>query len=487
MDYRSRSGQVGELQDMSRPRVLVIASDTIGERMAGSGIRYWNLARVIGAQQEVTLATPNLVDLPAPSGVTITPYGRDGATEDERGQRLAAIVEDHEVVVAQHLPYLYTDAGVLAERFLVIDLYAPWILEKLEYARVDPERGEADRRDDVTILNRLLELGDYFLAASDRQRDFWLGALAVAGRLELEHASVSPSLRSLIDVVGFGLPEQRPMKTGPGPRAVFAPIGDSDPLLLWNGGLWNWLDPLTAIEAVARVVARIPTLRLVFMGTQSPGAQVAEMEIVTTARELASRLGLLDRHVFFNDWVAYEQRQNWLLEADAAISLHVETVEARFAFRTRMLDNLWCHVPSIVTTGDVLADLVVEQGVGVTTPAQDVDAVARAIEEVLDRDRARAMRANLAALAERYTWEQVSAPLLTFCREPWKLGARRDASPQAAYLARLERLYSDTAQYARHLEQVLAEREKQLAAPHSPEQVRKRPDLGSLLRRDKRG
>ncbi len=40
-------------------KVLLIASDTIGSNMAGTGIRYWNLARVIGQNQAVTLATPS--------------------------------------------------------------------------------------------------------------------------------------------------------------------------------------------------------------------------------------------------------------------------------------------------------------------------------------------------------------------------------------------------------------------------------------------
>ncbi|MDQ4045361.1 MAG: hypothetical protein M3173_07925, partial [Chloroflexota bacterium] len=116
----------------SLPLVLVIASDTIGERMAGSGIRYWNLARVLGDQQPVTLATPNATTLEAPTGVTIVPYGGSGETEDQRGSALAGLVERHDIVVAQHLPYLHTDPAILSNRHLVVDLYAPWILEKLE-------------------------------------------------------------------------------------------------------------------------------------------------------------------------------------------------------------------------------------------------------------------------------------------------------------------------------------------------------------------
>ena len=107
----------------------------------------------------------------------------------------------------------------------------------------------------------------------------------------------------------FGLPEAQPEKTGPGPRERIAGISEDDALLLWNGGLWNWLDPLIAIRATHVLAADDPSVRLVFMGTQSLVGRAAEMGIVTRARELARDLGLLDHHVFF-DWVSYDERQN---------------------------------------------------------------------------------------------------------------------------------------------------------------------------------
>ena len=475
--------------EQNHPTVLLIASDTIGERMAGSGIRYWNLARVIGAKQPVTLATPNTVTLDAPLGVTVVSYGGDDG-DAAQGRRLAELIERHEIIVAQHIPFLHTDDAVLSSRHLVIDLYAPWILEKLEYARIDPERGESDRKDDVTILNRLLQLGDFFLCASDRQRDFWLGALASSGRLSLAHAQADSAMRTLIDIVGFGLPKGCPHKTGPGPRETFTAIGPDDPLILWNGGMWNWLDPLTAIRAVGLLASQFPSIRLVFMGTRSPGAQVAEMSVIGAARQLADELNLLDRNVFFNDWVPFDERQNWLLEADATISLHVATLEARIAFRTRMLDNLWCAVPAVVTDGDVLAELVDSEGVGATVPPGDVGAVADALERVLDSSRSRQMRANLSSVATRFTWEKVAAPLLAYCREPWMLDDRA-SDPGTTYLRGLERLYTETAEYARRLEATVGAKDQALAelASRLGSQTRRKfakPDVGTWFGRAKR-
>ncbi len=439
------------------PTVLLIASDTIGEQMAGSGIRYWNLARVLGRQQPVTLAIPAATTLTPGGGVSVIPYGGPDADEDRRGRKLTKLIGAHQIIVAQHLPYLYADADLLASRFLVIDLYAPWILEKLEWARTDPERGEPTRKDDVAILNRLLSLGDFFLCASERQRDFWLGALAAAGRIELEHTAADPELRTLIDVVPFGLPESRPEKTGPGPRGKLAGIGEDDAVLLWNGGLWNWLDPLTAIRATHLLAADNPSIRLVFMGTRSPVGWAAEMGIVTQARELARELGLLDRHVFFNDWVPYDERQNWLLEADLTISLHTVTAESRYSFRTRVLDNLWCGVPTVATGGDVLADLISEERIGLTVPPDDPGAVAAAVRQILDPARQDAFRDTIAAVARSYTWEHASGPLLAYCREPHQVGKARGQDPVAAYIHNLERTYSETAQYGRHLERVIAQ------------------------------
>jgi glycosyltransferase involved in cell wall biosynthesis len=447
------------------PRTLLIASDTIGASMAGTGIRYWNLARAIALRQPVTLATRDPVDLEPPPGVTIVPYGDEESDERQRNARLAELIEAHEVVVAQHIPYYETDARVLTERYLVIDLYAPWILEKLEYARLDPERGEPNRADDVAILNRLLALGDFFICASERQRDFWLGALAAAGRLELTHAQHDPELRGLIDVVPFGLPESPPERTGPGPRDSIPGIGPDDTVVLWNGGMWNWLDPLSAIRAVARLVDELSRLRLVFMGTRSPVARVARMGIVDEARALAGDLGLLDRHVFFNDWVPYDERQNWLLDADLTLSLHVANVESRFAFRTRMLDTIWCGVPVVATAGDTLADIVERERIGLTVAPGDVDAVVAAIRRIATGSLGDEMRRRLEDLAGSYRWEQVSAPLVAYCVQPRRGGSARGSSPTEKYIHHLERTYTDTANYARDLERSIAEHQRILRAP----------------------
>lgn len=445
------------------PAVLLVSSDNIGARMGGSGIRYLNLARLLGQQQPVTLVAPNPITVMPPAGVAFASYGGPGVDRGERSRRLNELARTHQVIVAQQLPYYHVDPNVLESRFLVVDLYAPQVLENLEYARIDPERGDQVRKDDVYIINRLIALGDFFLCASERQRDFWLGALAYAGRLDPAQLAADPELRSLIDVVPFGMPDHSPVRTAGGPRAAFPAIQPGDPILLWNGGLWNWLDPKTAIRATALLAAEGLPVRLIFMGTKSPVANVAQMVVVDEARNLASELDILDRHVFFNDWVDYHERQNWLLEATASLSLHVLNVEARFAFRTRMLDNLWCSLPAIATEGDILADLIRHEGIGIVVPPADPQAVAAAVERLLSPETRGAMAERIKSVRTRFTWERVSEPLMRYCREPWRAGKTRGIDPTQSYIHHLERTYDETAAYAQRLEQVIDEKDEQLS------------------------
>jgi glycosyltransferase involved in cell wall biosynthesis len=447
--------------------VLVLASDTIGTRMAGTGIRYWNLARVLASEHDVTLAAPLPIDLDPPEGVVLRWFDDEQHSDEVLGSWRAELITQHEIIVAQDIPYYHCDPETLASRSFVIDLYAPAILEKLEVARLNPEHGQPQRADDVRSLMRLMTLGDFFICASERQRDFWLGALAVSGRIELTHAQIDPELRSLIDCVPFGHPGDPPLRSGPGPREIFSPIGPDDFVLLWNGGLWSWLDPLTAIRSVAALAEGWPGLRLVFMGVKRPLHASGTLDVVDQAIELSTELGILDKHVFFNEWVDFDDRHNWLLDANAVISLHHATVESRVAFRTRVLDVLWCRTPIIATRGDVLADLVDDAGIGVTVTPGDSVEVQQAICRMMEPDLRNQTDAAFERLADEYTWERVAEPLLEFCREPCRVPKSRQTTPQDDYIHRLERIYNETADYARRLEDELARQQSAIESSYS--------------------
>ena len=94
-------------------------------------------------------------------------------------------------------------------------------------------------------------------------------------------------------------------------------------------------------------------MRLVFLGMRHPNPLIPEMRMAVAARRLADELGLTGTHVIFNEeWVAYDERQNFLLDADIGVSTHLHHVETDYSFRTRILDYLWASLPIVSTTGD---------------------------------------------------------------------------------------------------------------------------------------
>lgn len=397
-----------------RLRLLIISPDVINVNMGGVGMRYWELAHVLAEHAQVTLATPSTTSLSA-DHFSLRVYASG------RQETLRPLVNDADIVlvsgfIVYHHPFLRH-----LKQFVIVDLYDPTTLENLERFAARPlEEQQALYQVGVATYNDLFALGDFFICASEKQRDYWLGGLTSAGRTTPEVYAADPTLRRLIDVVPFGIQEQAPQHTQSVLKGVYPGIEADARVILWGGGLWDWLDPLTLIEAMPQVLAQIPQARLFFMGTQHPNPDVPPSRMATLTRARVAALGL-EHFVFFNDWVEYAQRANYLLEADVGVSLHGDHIETRFAFRTRIMDYLWAGLPMVMSGGDVLSDWVSEVGLGYTVAPGDVDGVAQSLIALLQNP---ADRAQFAPLVEQFRWSQVARPLLQYITAPWHNGAR---------------------------------------------------------------
>ncbi|MBI3968786.1 MAG: glycosyltransferase [Chloroflexi bacterium] len=448
--------------------ILIVSNDVVSTRMAGMGIRYWELAHVLARVAKVTLS--------APSDGSLQPDGFDLVTTSDDLERLAS---RHDCVLVQGETLARLPG--LREHVLIVDLlYGSYLLENLAWHASDRERGEAVWQRGHAVLLEQLRYGDFFICGSERQRDYWLGALAAIGRLNPLTYAGDPDGRHLVDVVPFGLPSHPPRAIPDGGRAGrrdswtavrtdgdISETGTADGRLMtddgrstrddgqptsrspalslshspavppsgrtrggvvvWGGGLYEWLDPLTPIRAVARLAPEWPELRLVFPGVAHPNPDVPAMPVVARTIELARELNLLDRHVFFGDgWVDYEGRVRYLLEADVGVSAAPAHLETHFAFRTRLLDYIWTGLPMVVTAGDPLADLVRERELGRVVPAGDDAAFAAALAELLPRARPRSdWEPHFAPVREQLTWERAAAPLVRFLTAPDHAADRR--------------------------------------------------------------
>lgn len=391
---------------MSR-RLLLLCPNPVGRRMRGLGIRYTEIARALhGDDLEVTLAAP-AVEGAAPEGVHCTTWSLD------RIRPLRALLHGADAVLTPPGPPHVMRALRRAGTRVAIDLYDPVPLEVLErFGGARPALRTLHSTTAADQLGDALRTGHFHVCASERQRDLWLGALLALGLLTPATHARDPTLRRLIDVMPFGVPTTPP-RPGPSAHAIrerFAQIRAEDRVLLWNGGLWRWLDAPSAIRAVARVRANGTPVRLVFMGASEAGGGA---QALAEARSAVARERLGDAVLFNDGWVDYHERAAWLADADAAISTHRDHLETRFAFRTRLLDCFWAGLPPVVTAGDELATRIARGDLGAVSEPGDVAGLAAGIETVLARGRD-AYAPRLRAAAQDYTWPRVVAPLRAF-------------------------------------------------------------------------
>ncbi|NLE45503.1 MAG: glycosyltransferase family 4 protein [Chloroflexi bacterium] len=404
-------------------KVLIISHDVVGTRMAGPGIRSWELARVLSQVVQVTLAVPGETDLTS-DGVAVRPY-----RPDDIGS-VAPLVEQADVVMPCGWTLQVFAPLFGGERPIIVDGYDPHVMEALvQYADLPFDQQEAHQQSGRSLLHQQCTLGDFFICASERQRDWWLGLLSAHDRVNPRTYAADPTLRSLVDVVPFGVPPRRPERSRSVMKGVVPGIARDDRIVLWGGGIWEWLDPLTLIRAMSIVARERGDVRVVFPGANRPQPRDEEdMPMWQRAVDLAQQSDLLGRYVFFGEWVDYTTWQDYLLEADIGVSLHFDTLETHLAFRTRVLSYIWASLPVILTRGDVLSNMVAEHELGVLVDYQDAEGVAAAILALL-REPADRRESHFEEARRELHWERVAEPLVRFCREPHRAADRVSGGP----------------------------------------------------------
>ena len=395
-----------------RRRIAVVTPDTLAPRMAGPGIRALQIARRLAADHEVVLATTERCELQE-TGFEAIQVGEKGLRDLERWC---------DVFLFQGWVMAGRDYLRATDKVVIADVYDPMHLEQLEQGHdAEGERGRFDAvRNASTVLNDQLARADFMLCASTKQRDLWLGQLAGLGRINPVVYDGDESLRSLLAVVPFGVGDRPPEATRHAIRGAIPGIGPDDHVILWGGGVYNWFDPLTLVRAIDRLRQRFPTVRLLFLGMRHPNPGIPEMRMAVETQRLAEELGLVDRHVFFNrTWVDFEDRQNYLLDADVGVSTHLDHIETEFSFRTRILDYLWAGLPIVATDGDSFAEVIIREDLGLVVPPGDVEALEDALARLLgDPALAEACQLNILRVIPDMRWETVLEPLVAFCAAP---------------------------------------------------------------------
>jgi len=371
--------------------VLLVCPEPLGHgQPAGVGIRFLEMARVLRADgHSVTILSPDAGTTDGCHGDYINPHTLSSTSETSD----VAIVQGH---VANAF---FMQAHAIPT---VIDLYDPYIIENLHYYA---ERGaEVFSHDHATLTSSLLR-GDLFLCASEAQRLFYLGALLALGRLHPINFDSSPHLDSLLRIAPFGVHP---------PRGI-APRDLEHPQVLF-GGIYDWYDPILAIDAIAIARQSLPNITLTF--TTHPNPEITPQGKLGEAVEHVKRSGYED-FIRFEPWVAYESRAEFFERFALALLTFRPSIETDLAMRTRVYDYLWCGLPIVTSSASGTDEILERYDAG--SVIADVSAQAFANEVVaIVRDRERYVRMTHGSqdFVRDHQWARTLEPLREFCLAP---------------------------------------------------------------------
>jgi len=389
------------------PRVAILSSEPIRPRMAGIGIRYAELARRL---PEMGIETRLISPASPEEMLAAVPLAPTQVARFERG-RLAALCAGCTSVVAQG--QLGNDAvvevgsasGSAHALPVAIDLYDPWLIENFAYVEtlgLDPYRN--DHATWVLQMSR----GDFFLCSSEEQRTFYLGFLAALGRVNPERLAGDPDLAGLIAPVPFGVPEELP------PHDPYLPARRPGEKRLLFGGLYDWYDPWTLLDALDALDRPDWTLLLI----SNPNPENTPQRLLGQVEERCRRRGVWGTRVRLLDWVPSERRYDLLRDVDVLVAPHRPTLETRLSLRTRFLDALAAGCPVVTSSGGAMSRMLAEHRAGRVVPPGDATALGAALAAAVEQVDREAFSAGAARLLEGFRWERALAPLAEFCREP---------------------------------------------------------------------
>jgi glycosyltransferase involved in cell wall biosynthesis len=324
-----------------------------------------------------------------------------------------------DIIVSRDFPPYVT--ALFFHKRLVLDFYVAFVIEWMALSKriLDPVHRDLWMASKRHYIDTQLTLADYIVCSDERQRDVWVGALAALGLITPQVYGKDATLRRLIDVVPYGVQAGGPQHTRRVLKGAVPGISETDKVLIWNGSIMEWFDAKTVIRAMAEVSRVRDDVKLFFLGIEHPDWVTGLLyDPPREALELSKQLGLYERSVFFNlGWVPYQEIGDYLAEADIGVCAGFDSLEARYAYRTRFVDLFWAELPVVCTRGDVLAERVERDGLGIAVSPEDAQAFAAAILRLVeDEELYRRCQGNVSAVKEELRWDRVLGPLVAFCR-----------------------------------------------------------------------
>ena len=384
------------------------------QKIEGGGMRCWGLAQ--GLQKngyDVTVAVNQSfpLDVSSQDDISLINWQED--------EKFADLINTFDAVIINYSmggPMSYVVDHISDHVMLILDCYVPIYIEVSARNAKDMPTEYRNYSVDLTHWNKALLRGDYFLCANEPQKHMYMGALGALGVLNPYSYKTDRVL-----VVPFGVEESLKIDKPHNPYTKLG-IKKDDFTLLWFGGLYPWFNIKPLLATIKRLSSEYNNFKFVIVGgknpyNQNPDFQRQYDETYTFIKEN----NLLDRSVFFVDWVDYNDRINWYQNADIVISINSPGEENTYSWRTRVMDFVWGEIPMITNGGDPLSDSLIAANAAIKLTDTSEKTLYKELQALIaDKKHIKALKKAVAEQKKLYYWHRVVKPISTIINSDYK-------------------------------------------------------------------
>ena len=382
-------------------KLAIVSPDLVGKKMAGVGIRYFEFAKSLCKDFQVTLFAPS--------------ENQAMKTDFKINQpdQLLPEINKFNIILAPNLkPNVLAEIAGKNIKF-ILDLYDPVLVENLEHERNKSAlRRAVSNNFQISQLKMNLLFANHVLCATDRQKKYYQQLFS--------DFKINDDLEKFITLAPFGLRDKNlKMLDQDAVYKKFPALKKTDKIVYWGGGVWNWFDTMSAIKSIEILSQKRNDIKLVFLGAKHPNSKIGLTENFQEAYKCAEEKKLVDKFIFFNfDWTPYEERVNYLGIAKIGLSTHFDNQETELSFRTRILDYLWADLPLVITKGDFFAELCQQKNLGLSVDEKKPNQIADAIEKIIDNPQLELkLKENISENKKPFFWSEISKSIIKVIKD----------------------------------------------------------------------
>ena len=368
----------------------------------GPAMRVWGIAKALQKRgHNITIAVKNKEKKETFQKVEVIPLNPD----------LLKKIENYDVAFVH--PW-FNDSDYLKKLSqipLIVDLYAPYLIEHLYYDYNQKKDGEYRYADDIWFSTLApIQYGDYFICASERQKKYYLGILAACGRLNPKNVN-----SELIDVVPFGVSKNFKLENK---KVLKKKIQKNKKIILWMSAFYNWLNPVKTAKIMKELNKINKDYVLAVVGAKSPFVHYSMYEKNYEKFTSYVKKNKL-KNIYMFDWLDSEDIASVYNESDLFIVTYENSLETLLSYRVRMMNALMGKLPVISEKGDVVSEMIEKNNLGLIFDNKSPKEIAEKISNLQKSD-IKKIKNNIKKFLPYHYWEKIIDPIDNFCKNPKK-------------------------------------------------------------------